>query len=91
MRKIVTLVVVAAVVGCSARAWAGPDQYEDSQSHPLRIAAYLLHPVGYALEWLVFRPFHALVSQEDLEPLTGHTEHHEHVLGSTAGRHSGHY
>jgi hypothetical protein len=28
--------------------------------------------VGYALEWLVARPIHALVSQPELEPIFGH-------------------
>src|ERR1700675_4591220 len=29
----------------------GADSYDDSQSNPLRILGYLLHPVGYSLEW----------------------------------------
>ncbi len=86
MRKVVIAAAVAAVLGSSGFAGASTDRYDDTQSHPLRVAAYLLHPVGYTLEWLVFRPFHALVSQEDLEPVTGHTKHHEHVIGGTAGR-----
>jgi len=68
--------------------WAGgADDYDDSQSHPLRILAYLVHPVGYSLEWLVTRPFHELVAQPDLEPVFGHTSHAyygESPLGTTA-------
>lgn len=41
---------------------AAPDVYDESQSHPLRIAAYLAYPFAYAVEWIVFRPFHFLVS-----------------------------
>ena len=41
---------------------AAPDEYDDSQSNPFRIAAYLLNPAGFILEWTVFRPFHFLVS-----------------------------
>lgn len=55
---------------------AAPDEYDDSQSHPLRIAAYLLHPVGFITEWVVFRPFHYLVSAtEPLEAFFGHRPH----------------
>src|SRR5436305_1476978 len=38
------------------------DAYDDSESHPLRLAAYALHPVGWGLEWLVARPIHFVVS-----------------------------
>jgi hypothetical protein len=53
----------------------GADEYDDSQSHPLRLIAYIIHPVGYTLEWLVTRPFHELVAQPDLEPISGHDAH----------------
>jgi len=51
------------------------DGYDDSQAHPLRIAAYAFHPVGYAVEWLVTRPIHALVSQPELKKVFGHKPH----------------
>ncbi|MBI3767984.1 MAG: hypothetical protein HY271_05740 [Deltaproteobacteria bacterium] len=53
----------------------GADTYDDSQSHPLRLLAYIIHPVGYTLEWLVTRPFHEVVAQPDLEPIFGHDGH----------------
>jgi hypothetical protein len=59
----------------SAAAPAYFDEYDDSQSNPLRVVAYVIHPVGYTLEWLVARPIHALVSQPELEPVFGHTPH----------------
>ncbi len=59
----------------SATAPAYFDDYDDSQSNPLRVVAYVIHPVGYTLEWLVARPLHALVSQPELEPVFGHTPH----------------
>jgi len=58
-------------VGCTA-APGYYDAYDDSQSHPLQIAAYAINPVGYALEWLVTRPIHALVSQPELQPIFGY-------------------
>jgi pyruvate/2-oxoglutarate dehydrogenase complex dihydrolipoamide acyltransferase (E2) component len=69
------------MVGVAVLFLAGPtlayhDDYDDSESDPLRVAAYILHPVGYTLEWLLFRPMHALVSQPDLEPISGHYRPH---------------
>ncbi len=46
--------------------------YSDADSHPLRIIAYALHPIGFAAEWLVSRPIHALVSQPIACPLFGY-------------------
>ena len=74
MRKMI--VVVAALLLLTGSGFAaGADPYDDSQSHPLRILAYLIHPVGYTLEWLVTRPFHEVVAQPDLEPVFGHEPH----------------
>jgi hypothetical protein len=53
------------------------DAYDDSESHPLRLAAYVIHPVGVALEWLVMRPLHFVVSQPELEPVSGHVPHED--------------
>jgi outer membrane protein OmpA-like peptidoglycan-associated protein len=55
---------------------AAPDEYDDSQSNPLRIAAYLMHPVGWLAEWTIFRPFHFLVSAT--EPQEAFFGHHPH-------------
>ncbi len=52
------------------------DEYDDSQSHPLRVYTYLIHPVGVAAEWLLARPFHALVSStRGVAYVFGHTPH----------------
>ncbi|MSP38671.1 MAG: OmpA family protein [Deltaproteobacteria bacterium] len=61
----------------SARpAWAAWDDYEDTQSHPLRLAAYLMHPIGWLTEWTVMRPFHFIVSAtEPQEAFFGHRPH----------------
>ena len=55
---------------------AAPDEYDDSQSNPFRVAAYLLHPIGWLTEWIVFRPFHFLVSAtRPQEAFFGHQPH----------------
>ena len=61
----------------SAKAtFAAPDEYDDSQSNPFRVAAYLMHPVGWLAEWIIFRPFHFMVSAtEPQEAFFGHRPH----------------
>jgi len=41
-------------------------------AHPARIAAYLLHPVGVALDWLLVRPAHWVVEREPFRTIFGH-------------------
>lgn len=52
---------------------ASADEYDARRAgHPLRIAAYLVHPVGVALDYMIFRPAHWLVSQPVLSTIFGH-------------------
>ena len=51
------------------------DSYDDTQSHPLRLIAYAVNPIGVGIEWLVMRPIHFLVSQPQTERIFGHTPH----------------
>ena len=51
------------------------DAYDDTQSHPLRLIAYAVNPIGVGIEWLVMRPIHFLVSQPQTERIFGHTPH----------------
>jgi hypothetical protein len=69
-------VAVAAVTLTSLMAGpAAADDYEPSRAgHPLRVIAYLLHPVGVALDYLVMRPAHWLGSQEPTRTIVGHEE-----------------
>jgi hypothetical protein len=71
---IASVVVAAGLVGAPCVALAH-DAYDDSQSHPLRIAAYGLHAAGYLVEYVVFRPLHFVVSNPQLEPVFGHGPH----------------
>jgi peptidoglycan-associated lipoprotein len=80
MKKIYLLVlgmlVSAALCGAPRPAFAAADEYDDSQSHPLRVAAYLAHPFGVLIEWLLARPGHFLVSATpELEYIFGHRPH----------------
>jgi hypothetical protein len=75
MRKLTTLIAAVGVVVAMAATPVMADEYDELQSHPLRILAYVIHPVGFAAEWLITRPIHELVSQPDLEPVFGHGPH----------------
>jgi hypothetical protein len=49
------------------------DEYEPKTAgHPLRIAAYVLHPVGMALDYLIFRPAHWIGSKGPMKAIFGH-------------------
>ena len=73
-RSFVVALALTSTVG--AKTALAADEYDDSQSNPLRIAAYLMHPVGWLAEWVVFRPFHFIVSAtEPQEAVFGHRPH----------------
>ena len=69
---------VLAALCVAALAFASPtlaDEYdEDSAGHPLRIVAYVLHPVGVAIDYLILRPAHWLASQEPMKTVFGHED-----------------
>jgi hypothetical protein len=77
MKGLIAALSLVALLALSGSAFAIPnDEYDDSQSYPLRVAAYLIHPVGVGLEYLIFRPFHWLVSHDETtEMIFGHTPH----------------
>ena len=74
--RLVTIVLTISFTLGSVPSFAASDEYDDSQSHPLRIVAYLAYPAAFLTEWLVFRPFHFLVSAtEPQEAFFGHRPH----------------
>ncbi len=51
------------------------DDYDPRTSaHPLRIAAYGLHPVGVALDWIVVRPAVWVVRHEPFRTIFGYQD-----------------
>ncbi|KPL12079.1 hypothetical protein AMJ85_02100 [candidate division BRC1 bacterium SM23_51] len=70
-------VAVVAVVLAGAVPVAAHDYDRDNSDHVLRYVAYLLHPVGIALEYGVTRPIHWVVSQPNLRTVFGHAPRHE--------------
>ncbi|MFQ5664888.1 MAG: hypothetical protein ACE5I7_00500 [Candidatus Binatia bacterium] len=78
MKRFIAAALLAVTLACAAGpAAAVSDEYDDTQSHPLRVAAYLLNPIGYTAEWLIFRPLHYLVSRPSLEKFFGHRPHED--------------
>ena len=70
-----TIALLAFLLAFAPMATAG-DEYDDSQAHPLRVATYIVHPVGVLMEWVVFRPFHMLTSASpETEYVFGHRPH----------------
>lgn len=64
------------LVGAFLMLAAGPvlahDYDSDDSDHWLRYAAYVVHPVGMALEFGITRPIHWLVSRPNLCAVFGH-------------------
>jgi hypothetical protein len=55
-----------------ARAQDADEEYEDSITHPLRLAYFALHPAGVAIEWLIGRPFQYIISRPQLRNIFGY-------------------
>ena len=51
------------------------DEYDATDAgHPLRVVAYILHPVGVILDTLIFRPAHWLGTKEPIKTLVGNED-----------------
>ena len=67
--------VIAIVLFAVAAPVAQADEYEsDRAGHPFRILAYLVHPIGVALDYLIARPAHWVGHQEPFKTLFGHDD-----------------
>lgn len=65
------LLAWGAAVAPAARA----DDHDDERAaHPVRVAAYVLHPIGVILDYLIVRPAHWVVEREPFRTLFGHED-----------------
>ena len=66
------LATVAALAILAVASPAAAEEYDEGYTgHPLRVIAYVLHPVGVILDTLIFRPLHWIGSHEPLKTLVG--------------------
>lgn len=66
------ILVWVAVVGFALPALAGPTRYNPRRAgHPLRIAAYALHPFGVILDTVIFHPAWWVGTHEPFRTLFG--------------------
>ena len=75
MTRFLTALALAVTLHGGPTAARAHDAYDDSESNPLRLAAYGVYPIGFVLEWVAMRPLHFVVSQPQLERVFGHVPH----------------
>ena len=69
LRGFAAALALVAVASTGARA----DDYDPQKAgHPVRVVAYVVHPVGVMLDLLIFRPAHWIGSLPVLDKLFGH-------------------
>lgn len=66
------LALVLALTTASATVTWADDHDPEKSGHPVRVIAYILHPVGVILDYMIFRPAHWVVSHEPFQTLFGH-------------------
>lgn len=69
-----TVLALCMIAVASASPTRADDYDEKSSGHPLRIIAYVLHPVGVAIDYLLLRPAHWLGSREPMKTIFGHED-----------------
>lgn len=70
----VALAWVAAALLAAAPVARADDHDPERASHPVRIVAYVLHPIGVMLDFLIVRPAHWVVEREPFRTLFGHED-----------------
>ncbi|RJP67228.1 MAG: hypothetical protein C4532_14960 [Candidatus Abyssobacteria bacterium SURF_17] len=74
MKNIITLLLSGVLLLALAQPALSHELKPEEAGHPLRIAAYALHPVGYVLYNGILRPAHALISKPGAREFFGHKE-----------------
>jgi hypothetical protein len=77
MKRLLVALMMASMISASAHAatddrYADEQEYEDAFSNPIRLAYYMIYPVGFTVEWLVMRPLHYVVSRPGLDRVFGY-------------------
>lgn len=71
LRRGLGIALAAVVLMLASPAMA--DRYEaDRAGHPLRVVAYVAHPIGVIIDYLLLRPLHWIGEHEPFATLFGH-------------------
>jgi hypothetical protein len=71
LRRAAAALLLAATAFAASPALA--DEYDAHRAgHPLRVVAYVLHPIGVTLDYLLFRPAHWVGSLPVIRTIFGH-------------------
>jgi len=74
-RSIQAAVLALGLAFAAPAAPAAADEYDSERAgHPLRIVAYLVHPLGVMVDYGFLRPCHWIGTQEPFRTIFGHTE-----------------
>jgi hypothetical protein len=66
------LAAALALAMLSGAAPAAAESYSSKRTgHPLRLVAYIVHPIGVILNTVIFRPAHWIASHEPIKTLVG--------------------
>jgi len=69
------LVMVVLALALQAAPASASDEYEPSDAgFPIRVLAYVVHPVGVTLDYLIFRPAYWIGSYEPFRTVFGRTD-----------------
>lgn len=69
----VAALLLALLVGAAPGARA--DKHDPERAgNPVRIVAYVLHPIGVILDYVIVRPAHWVVEREPFRTLFGHED-----------------
>ena len=71
--------LVVALFSCASLGFSNDYERLGEDDHPLRIAAYVLHPAGVAIEYAVTRPIHWFTKQTELNKVFGSDNTYEDV------------
>ena len=72
LRRGLLCVAVVAMLSATPLTVSANEHEPTLSGHPVRIVAYILYPVGFVRDTLIFRPAHWLGSQEPFSSLFGH-------------------
>ncbi|MGH0034782.1 MAG: hypothetical protein ACQGVK_07110 [Myxococcota bacterium] len=71
-RAFTVLVLALTLTAASVTTSQAHEHDPEESGHPVRVIAYILHPIGVILDFVLVRPAHWLVSHEPFQTLFGH-------------------